>query len=487
MKRSSGETAEVLRSKQKFQNVVIGSGQDPYLQFFSQDHSAKTEKSTCCCDPYQELSFQNISQFHSTHLHKRLSSHPTTDFFQVLSNYIDILCHPIDSSSSILTHILNHTYKSKSTILENNSKPEGIKDQGFTPASVLILVPTLGKAKDVIDFFVSIHCKGNSKKMTKFSRKKYSEVFNEDFDPSADAVKFGIVFDDRNLNIFSSFKKSDLILATPMSLRQGLEKGEGFDKGILCSVQICAILGCQELIMQNWDHLEVIFDNMNKIPDRDSVNNDLNRIRDEFLDGNSAKYRQLVIESEFITPQIMNLFNKNPNFRGKGRTVQRFSPPALKTTQKFKKFNVSLTSEISQKRFEYFSKIWPSCKEEFKPNSILFISCYFEFIRVKNWLEENDPGVLCLSEYTSKPDRQRALALWKKGTNQVICVTERLLHFRPIRIEKVGNVLFYEIPNFCERYFEIVENAEESLAIYCKFDGFALQRVVGDAQAQKMI
>ena len=476
-----------MRPKQKFQTVAIGSGPDPYLQFFSLDHSAKTEKLTCCCEPYQELALQRTSPFHSAHLHKRLSAAPVCDFFQVLSNYIDVLSHPADSSASILTHLLNHIYKSKSTISDNDAKPEPPKDQGFTPASVLILVPTLGKAKDLIDYLVSVHCKGNTKRMTKFSRKKYSEVFNEDFDPSADAVKFGIVFDDRNLNLFSSFKKSDLILATPMSLRQGLEKGEGFDTGILCSVQICAVLGCQELLMQNWDHLEVIFENMNKIPDRDSVNNDLNRIRDEFLDGNSSKYRQLVIESEFITPQIMNLFNKNPNFRGKGRTVQRFSPPALKTTQKFKKFAVGLASEISLKRFEYFSRVWPTCKEEFRPNSILFVSCYFEFIRVKAWLEENDPGVLCLSEYTSKPDRQRALALWKKGTNQVICVTERLLHFRPIRLENVGNVLFYEIPNFCEKYFDIVEKAEESLAIYCKFDGFALQRVVGDAQAQKMI
>jgi U3 small nucleolar RNA-associated protein 25 len=447
---------------------------------------------TVKADPFSELVLQKVLPVHKTTFHKRLSTACPSSFSTLLGNYPDVLCNELQPSENLITkvllsHVLNHIYKSKSLISENNSSPSPIKDQAFTPAIVLLLVPDLEKAKNVIDFFLDSHCKGQSKRMTKFSRKKYSEVFHEDFDPKADAVKFGITFGERDLNLFSSFKRSDLILATPLSLRQGIEKKGSPDTGILCSVEICVVLECAELLMQNWEHVETVFENMNCLPDRDSVSNDLNRIRDSYLDGNSRKYRQLIISSPFFTPVIMNLFNSNLNFRGKVRTVLHFSPSSLKTIQKFKKFNPGTSSEISMKRFEFFVGIWGRLKEEMREKSVLFISDYFEFVRVKAWLEENDPGVLCLSEYTCKPERQRCLALWKNRSNQVLCITERLVFFRPFSFDDVGNVVFYEIPVFAKRYFEIVEKAQESLALYSRFDAFALQRVVGDAQAQKMV
>ena len=96
---------------------------------------------------------------------------------------------------------------------------------------------------------------------------------------------------------------------------------------------------------------------MNLIPDRDSVSTDLNRIRDEYLEGKSKNYRQLVLHTEILTPILMSLFNRNPNTRGKAKTVEHYSASVLPVLQKFRKFEVNEFSNADNKRFEYFTQI----------------------------------------------------------------------------------------------------------------------------------
>lgn len=491
MKRLSESEPEHPKSRQKFPDLEFSSDSDPFNLYYS-NPPINTQKGTFQLSPYPEVLLQQtpkkLFQFIPS---KRLPVTSPSPFLSLLSNYIDTLCidppNTLLTPDLILTHILTHIYKHKAKVQENTSNITEIKDQAFTSAIVLILVPTLSGAKDIIDYLIKIHCKDNQKKMSKLSRNKYSEVFPEDFDKNADAVKFGIVLADRELNLVSPFKKADIILATPLSLRQGLEKGEKIDSGILASIQICAIIKCHEILMQNWEHVEDLFSNMNLIPDRDSVNVDLGRIRDEYLDGRGKLFRQIIVQTEFVSPLIMALFNRNENFRGKARVVMHYGCPVLSGIQKFRKFNVGSTGEISGKRFQYFTSIWSKLQEETLPNSIMFVSCYYEYVRLKSWLEENDPGVLCISEYTSKPDRQRNVSLWKNGTNKLICITERLIYYRPLKFSNIGTSIFYELPEFKEHYLNIAGKSEESIAMFCKFDGFALQRIVGDTKASKML
>lgn len=491
MKRLSESQAELPKSRQKFPELEFSSESDPFDLFYS-THPASTQKGTFQVAPYPELLLQHLpKQVFGFTPSKRFAVPEPSPFLSLLSNYIDTLC--IDPPNTLLTpnpilnHILTHIYKHKAKVQENTSDNLEIKDQAYTSAIVLILIPTLSGAKDIIDYLIKVHCKDNKKKMSKLSRNKYNEVFPEDFDQSADAVKFGIVLADRELNLVSPFKKADIILATPLSLRQGLDKGEKIDSGILASIQICAIFKCHEILMQNWEHVEELFANMNLIPDRDSVNVELGRIRDEYLDGRGKMFRQIVVQTEFVSPLIMALFNANENFRGKARVVVHYGCPVLSRIQKFRKFNVGSTGEISAKRFQYFTNIWSKLQEETLPNSLIFVSCYFEFVRLKSWLEDNDPGVLCISEYTSKPDRQRNLSLWRNGTNKLICITERLIYYRPLKFSNIGTSIFYELPEFKDHYIDIAGKSEESIAMFCKFDGFALQRIVGDAKAGKML
>ena len=226
---------------------------------------------------------------------------------------------------------------------------------------------------------------------------------------------------------------------------------------------------------------------MNLIPDRDSVTNDINRIRDEYLEGVSKNYRQLILHTEVIAPSIMSLFNRNPNCRGKAKTIEHYKSTIVSAAQKFRKFTVKEITDINDKRFEYFAEFWNKIKEDLPPKSLIFIQNYFEFVRLKNHLEENDPGVSCICEYTPKPERQRAVSLWNSNSCKALCITERLLYFRPLGLKNIGKLCFYSLPIFNQYYDDLVVNSQETISLFCKYDGFSLQRIVGDSKADKMI
>lgn len=491
MKRPASSQLDHSRSRQKFPEVNFERGEDPFDSFYRSE-PRKSPKSFHSLAPYQEVALWDHSSLHQISFDKNLPKSQPTPLLHLLSNYLDTLIlnsNPeITPIEEVYLHILNHVYKHKSRVKDNSSSISPIKDQAFTQGIILVLVPSQLHAKSFIEFLISTHCKGNWKKVGKFSRKKYTEIFeeNENADTS-DAVKLGISLGEKDVNLFTAFKKSDIILGTPLSLKQGISKDdEQFDTGILCSVQIVAVIDCQELLMQNWDHVEDIFKNMNLIPDRDSVANDINRIRDEYLDGTSKNFRQLVLHSQIVTPLVMSLFNRNPNCRGKAKTIEHYPGVVIPVMQKFRKFKANSIKEADDKRFEYFVEYWDRVKEELLPRSVIFVQNYFEFVRIKNYLDENDPGVTCLCEYTPKPDRQRAISLWSSGTCKALCITERLLHFRPLHLKQIGRLVFYSIPIFKDYYNDLVSHSQDCITLFSKYDGFSLQRIVGDAKAEKM-
>lgn len=109
-------------------------------------------------------------------------------------------------------------------------------------------------------------------------------------------------------------------------------------------------------MMQNWEHLEDIVSSCNKLPLRDSITNDIHRVRECFLDETSAQFRQMIVTSQFITPIMLSLFNRNPNRMGKARTVDHYkSCMPTGVPQKFRKFQTPTIAEAVERRFEFFS------------------------------------------------------------------------------------------------------------------------------------
>ncbi|CAG9318556.1 unnamed protein product [Blepharisma stoltei] len=502
MKRPSSLSLDPgVSSKPKFESLEFIDGDDPFQTHYS--HRSSTSSKSTCLLSSRELALSNVStplikpQIHKKLLHTDSSS----SYLDLLGNYLDVF-FTLSSSyfeeyqNAYILHILNHLYKTKTQITKNDQLPDPVKDQGFSPTKILVLFPYKKNAKVFIEKLVEIHCKGKKKKMTKSSRRKFTEVFEEAEDAEvSDAFKLGVVLGDkRELQLFTPFKASDMIIASPMSLRQAIlneseDENAKENLGILCSIEMVVMENSEVFLMQNWDHIETIFKAMNRIPDRDSMTADINRIRDPFIEEKSKEYRQLIIFSEFISPLLLSLFNRNENYKGKAKTIDHY--PGVNqydVVQKYRKFRASSQLSAADERFEYFTQnLWPNIKEDLYPKSILFVASYFEYIRVKAYLEENDPGVLCISEYTQKSDKQRSIANWKNGKNKAICVTERFLYFRPQKFDDIGHLVFYSLPEFNNFYEEFARESKEVISVYCKFDGYSLQRIVGDKKAGQLL
>lgn len=58
------------------------------------------------------------------------------------------------------------------------------------------------------------------------------------------------------------------------------------------------------LYMQNWDHVNFILEQTNRLPDRANEDTDFSRVRPYFLDGKGAEHRQLLVTSHFNDPEL---------------------------------------------------------------------------------------------------------------------------------------------------------------------------------------
>ena len=148
--------------RQKLQEIEFEVGPDTFNNFFGQPLK-KTPKSLHSFDPYPEISIESHASLSKAIFHHKLSSIPPSGPLSILSNYLDFLIlnsNPvINPLPEIYTHILNHVYKYKTLINNNNLAQSSQKDQAFTPAVVMIIVPSQLHARTFIEALVKLHCK----------------------------------------------------------------------------------------------------------------------------------------------------------------------------------------------------------------------------------------------------------------------------------------------------------------------------------------
>lgn len=74
---------------------------------------------------------------------------------------------------------------------------------------------------------------------------------------------------------------------------------------------------CDVLLMQNWEHLLLIFEHLHLQPKK-SHDVDYSRVRNWLLDGHAKFYRQTLLFSRIPAPAINSIFNKYClNYNGK--------------------------------------------------------------------------------------------------------------------------------------------------------------------------
>jgi U3 small nucleolar RNA-associated protein 25 len=329
-----------------------------------------------------------------------------------------------------------------------------------------------------------------------------------------DMFRIGVKFTRKTIKYFSQFYQSDILLASPLGLRTaiGSEEDKNFDYDFLSSIEIVVVDQADALLMQNWDHMDYIFEHLNLQP-KDAHGCDFSRVRNWYLEDWAKYFRQTIVLSSFHTPELSELMRSHcHNWAGQVRLQPEYQGVlqqlGVKARQTFSRFESKSIDKDPDARFEYFvSAIVPALSKHGKDLSgtLIFIPSYLDFTRVRNYFATS-PSVAALSfgtisDYADVPEAARARSHFLSGRHRVLLYTERAHHFRRYQIPGVQRVLMYALPDNPIFYREI---AGETLAgseqhgrlepgkgtvrvMFSRYDIFKLERIVGSARAGKMI
>ncbi|KAG5566394.1 hypothetical protein RHGRI_002094 [Rhododendron griersonianum] len=348
-----------------------------------------------------------------------------------------------------------------------------------------------------------------------------------------DHFMIGIKFMRRSIKLFGDFYSSDMIVASPLGLVMKIGNAEvqkEKDVDYLSSIEVLIIDHADVIAMQNWSHVNTVIGKLNHLPSKQHAT-DIMRIRQWYLDGHAQFYRQTIILGSYLNPEINGLFNHHcVNYQGKVKLVCEHKgvlpKVLLQVRQIYERFDAESAVNVDDARLEYFAKkVFPKIKdsvqvliffsENFTQGGImLFISSYFEFVRVRNFLKSQDASFCLLGEYTKQSDISRARVWFFQGSRKIMLYTERA-HFyhrykvgiikchefrvkpkrhvaRHLELRGIQNLIIYSLPERKEFYPEVVNMLEGSHSMTCtvlfsRFDQLRLERIVGTAPAKRMV
>ena len=404
------------------------------------------------------------------------------------------------------------------------------RDQGFTRPKVLILLPTRQSCVAYVEKIMAV-CEPEQQENRKRFQDSYvqtddsfSEDKPEDFRElfggnDDDLFRIGIKFTRTSVKYLSQFYTSDIILASPLGLKMafGSESAKNQDHDFLSSIEIVVVDQANAMLMQNWEHIEYIFEHLNLQP-KETHGCDFSRVRNWYLDGNDKYLRQTIVLSAFITPELNRVFNRYmQNIAGKAKSGrERYEGTmlelAIQPKQTFLRYDAPDPVQDPDTRFKFFTtSVVPWILKQSKTASakdsgiLIFIPSYMDFVRVRNYIATSNTtqnvSFGSISEYTSVREVARARSYFFSGRHSVLLYTGRAHHFRRYRIRGVKRLIFYALPDNPIFYKEIVGNylsvsvsegrvdASEITArtMFSKLDALKLERIVGSIRAVAML
>lgn len=465
------------------------------------------------------------------------------DCLTLLLQYVDLLYlkrtskNSNDLRKSYCLHILNHLLNVRDTILKNNSKIEKLKqekkqiedlefrDQGFTRARVLILLPFRHSALEVVTCLATSLfgygvklgsvCRQWNRFIEEFSLRdeepsysKKPQDFIETFAGNIDdSFRIGLAVTKKSLKLYTDFRSSDIIICSPLSLRMMI-KDEKSNFDYLSSIEIFVLDQTEVLLMQNWEHVIEVARALNQVP-KESGGIDFSRIRLPLLDGNSSYYRQNIFIGSSYVNEVISLFAKySKNLAGQVAFVNQVSPEDsaiskifVKCSQNFVQHKCNSLVNCAERRFQFFKEqIVPKLHHE--EHTMVFISSYFDFVRIRNFLKEQEINYVSLCEYTKEGKIAQARSLFFHGSRKILLCTERFHFFHRVAIKGVERVYFYQLPSQPHFYAQVCNfltpqmqgkkftGEEDTFAaevIFCPLDGHRVTNVLGNQLAKKVL
>ncbi|EQL03753.1 DUF1253 domain-containing protein [Ophiocordyceps sinensis CO18] len=458
----------------------------------------------------------------------------------LLFEYRDVLhCDRTTANSHglrqlVCLHALNHAFKTRDRVIKNNYRLSKVgedtdlelRDQGFTRPKVLFLLPTRNSCAQMVNIIRGL-CEPDQQENRKRFEESYvekSSSFGDDrpadfkdlFEGNDDDMfRIGVKFTRKTIKYFAQFYNSDILLASPLGLRMAIGSEEDKkkpDSDFLSSIELVVVDHADALLMQNSEHVEYIFEHLNKQP-KDAHDCDFSRVRNWYLDDMAKFYRQTVVLSAFNTPELSELARLHcHNWAGRARLQPEYpgviQQLGIKVKQAFSRFQSASVDNDPDARFEYFvSAIVPTLVKRAKESTgtLLFVPSYLDFVRVRNYFA-NSPTVGnvtfgAISEYTDVPEASRARSHFLSGRHRILLYTERAHHFRRYQLRGVHKAIFYGLPDNPIFYREIageyLAKSEQDMRIepgqgtvrvmFSKYDVMKLERVVGSKKVAKMM
>lgn len=471
-------------------------------------------------------------------------------------NYVDVLngSRNLKNASQLrdlsCLHALNHVFKTRDRVLKNstklNAQADGdaldLRDQGFTRPKVLLIVPTKQACVRFVDSIVKLSEPEQQENKARFLEtfsheddeewKEKPEDFRELFGGNHEEdFRIGLKFTRKTIKYFSGFYNSDIIIGSPLGLMRTITTGGGgskdkkksYDADFLSSIEIVIVDHANALQMQNWQHVDYVFSQLNHLP-KDSHGCDFSRVRHWYLDGQAKYLRQTIILSDYLTPEINALASGQlhniagrvkfqPTYTGAILAISSLPLP-LPVTQTFLRIPSPNPQGDADARFKFFTTtILPALVRDARHQrgTLLFVPTYADFVRVRNYLSTSADATSLsfgvVSEYTPVRDVMRARAHFLSGRHALLLYSERAHHHFRYRVKGVRRVLFYGVPDNPIFWTEIVallglaaphdnESAAKPKAqggkpvvkaLFSKWDALKLERVVGTERVGRLL
>mmetsp|Transcript_28697 Transcript_28697/g.60591 ORF Transcript_28697/g.60591 Transcript_28697/m.60591 type:complete len:620 (-) Transcript_28697:536-2395(-) len=325
-----------------------------------------------------------------------------------------------------------------------------------------------------------------------------------------------------NVKLFAEFYRSDIIFASPLGLKMATtsnnpdgdgDDDEEADVDFLSSIDICLVARSDVLLMQNWDHLSVL-SSLNQQPKKIS-DIDFSRVRNYFLNGQGANWRQLIVVSKFTDPYILSTFRRHSkNVEGQLR-IRRKVPAddasicdvMVRVKQVFQRVTCGTVSEAAANRLRYFSDhVLPKLIRLNQKHTLIYIPSYFDFIAVRNLLLKREANFVSVTEYARVSEVSRGRARFLQGRKSIMLYTGRAHFFLRHKIKGARHIIFFGLPEYAEFYPAVIDMLNDGLSnmgddgdedvsrapmsclsLFTKFDAHQLERVVGTPHTERMI
>lgn len=393
-----------------------------------------------------------------------------------------------------------------------------MRDQGFTRPKVLVLLPMKNSALEFVELLTKAMPRAMAATVT--GRKKfYGEYFDQEYRGRAarplewlatfrgnmdDTFRLGISFNGKKMSIYSSFYNSDLIVASPLGLRLAVEENEKGATDYLSSLELVIVDQTDVMLMQNWEHVQWVFDHMSQLPQKTREEINFGRVRSYFLNRQAKHFRQTILLSSLLNVDINALFNRQclsafGRYKVRPRnelgSIEKVLSPTGSLKQIFYRLDPPSAQAVDDLRFSYFTaQVWEHVSSGGNTGTLIVIPSYLDYVRVRKFMRDalkvSEINVVDLSEYSSETRSIKYRKHFYRNTAQVLIITERYHFYTRIKIKGIKSLIWYAPPLFPQLYSEVtnwIEEGGSALTIYSRYDSLNLEGIVGRERAEIML